>query len=453
MNDDIKVKKLGNLNGHTGGSFAYMVYDADGLAPTLNCMEGGGREPMILEEITDSMCCAMRGRYQEDGFTKQQLELYHDDTSHAITTVSKDMMVLEKVDMVGVKQATKKGYTECEIGGVLDLSYPESTTRRGRVQSKGRICPTVTASNLGICRIESIGDGEVDKIETKKSKYRIRKLTPKEVWRLMNISDDDYEKAASVNSKTQLYKEAGNSICVNVLTAIFGQLFEGKEDIYKEINNSVDKITNEVIDMSVKTNLFQDVLDKFETEEMRLYCEDMINLVDGEVWIIPSSTTGKFHNSTQCEIGGSFYHTLMVGTIGNHLLGLKYMQEKFPQAKKRDCMRVALLLHDACKTNGGRYTVHEHPMLAAEWVQNTTVEHDIKQGLKDYIGRLIQSHSGQWTSSKRSSVVLPEPENDEQFFIHLCDYLGSRNNLDMIYTDENKVALKALVKERYPNDN
>ena len=53
----------------------------------------------------------------------------------------------------------------------------------------------------------------------------------------MNFKDDDYDKAAQVNSNTQLYKQAGNSIVVNVLVAIMGQLFDGKEDKYKEINN------------------------------------------------------------------------------------------------------------------------------------------------------------------------------------------------------------------------
>ena len=63
---------------------------------------------------------------------------------------------------------------------------------------------------------------------------RIRKLTPKEYWRLMDFDDEDYDKAAQVVSESQLYKQAGNSIVVNVLTAIFGQLFDGKEDVYKE---------------------------------------------------------------------------------------------------------------------------------------------------------------------------------------------------------------------------
>lgn len=62
----------------------------------------------------------------------------------------------------------------------------------------------------------------------------IRKLTPKECWRLMDFDDEDFEKASSQNSSTQLYKQAGNSICVNCLVAIFGQMISGKEDYYRK---------------------------------------------------------------------------------------------------------------------------------------------------------------------------------------------------------------------------
>ena len=61
-------------------------------------------------------------------------------------------------------------------------------------------------------------------------------VSGKEVFRLMDFSDEDFEKAAEVNSNTQLYKQAGNSIVVNVLVAILGQLFPGKENIYKELS-------------------------------------------------------------------------------------------------------------------------------------------------------------------------------------------------------------------------
>ena len=60
-----------------------------------------------------------------------------------------------------------------------------------------------------------------------KNNLRIRKLTPKECWRLMGFSDEDFEKASQIPlSNTQLYKQAGNSIVVNVLEKIFKKLFE-----------------------------------------------------------------------------------------------------------------------------------------------------------------------------------------------------------------------------------
>lgn len=148
---------------------------------------------------------------------------------------------------------------------MADLSFPSSKTRRGRVQDNGDTCPTLMAGESDICRIEKeiinplkgisgngwhfeqnvydskslirsikseSGSGNIPKVITQ---YRIRKLTPKECWRLMGFSDEDFHKAEKVNSNTQLYKQAGNSICKNVLVAIFGQMFEGKENIYKEI--------------------------------------------------------------------------------------------------------------------------------------------------------------------------------------------------------------------------
>lgn len=67
---------------------------------------------------------------------------------------------------------------------------------------------------------------ENENIENKDmTKYRIRKLTPKECWRLMGFDDEDYDKAAKVCSESMLYKQAGNSIVVQVLEAIIGNLY------------------------------------------------------------------------------------------------------------------------------------------------------------------------------------------------------------------------------------
>ncbi len=59
---------------------------------------------------------------------------------------------------------------------------------------------------------------------------RIRKITPRESWRLMGFSDDDFDKAAAVASNTQLYKQAGNSIVKQVLMAVFAQMLPKEGD-------------------------------------------------------------------------------------------------------------------------------------------------------------------------------------------------------------------------------
>lgn len=106
-----------------------------------------------------------------------------------------------------IKNATKKGYTQAFEGDSVNLAYPDSKTRRGRVGKE--VAQTLTTSdNMGV--IEN---------------YKIRKLTPLECFRLMGFSDQDFEKAAEVNSNSQLYKQAGNSIVVKVLEKIFENLF------------------------------------------------------------------------------------------------------------------------------------------------------------------------------------------------------------------------------------
>lgn len=129
-----------------------------------------------------------------------------------------------RMPKAAIKQATKKGYTECEVGGVADLSYPDSKTRRGMVQEDGKICPTLTATETGVCRIES--------------DIKIRKLTPKECWRLMGFDDKSFEAAEQVNSNSQLYKQAGNSIVVDVLYYIFVELYKAMPYLFDDLKLS-----------------------------------------------------------------------------------------------------------------------------------------------------------------------------------------------------------------------
>ena len=123
--------------------------------------------------------------------------------------------------MIRIRNATKKGYIQIIEGGVLDLSFPESETRRGRVIDDGNTSPTLdTGCDVGVVKTVNILDGG--------RLIRIRKLTPKECFRLQGWTDDYFEKAAFVNSDSQLYKQAGNGVTVNVIYAIAKRFEEGE---------------------------------------------------------------------------------------------------------------------------------------------------------------------------------------------------------------------------------
>ena len=147
-----------------------------------------------------------------------------------------------------VREATKQGYAVAEEGDSINIGFPNSKTRRGRVGKQ--IAGTLTTSsemavvvpsfvNGDVCKtVRASGHGSVDRhswdmvavqepinpMPLPNGMWRIRKLTPKECWRLMGFDDEDFEKAEAVNSNTQLYKQAGNSIVVDVLEHIYQEL-------------------------------------------------------------------------------------------------------------------------------------------------------------------------------------------------------------------------------------
>lgn len=182
-----------------------------------------------------------------------------------------------------------------------------------------------------------------------------------------------------------------------------------------------------------KVAVFQPLLDKFETEEIRLYCADMIKKIPDYIFDMPSSTSGKYHNKIQCLPHGQVYHIIMFAEILNYLLALKCNKEKFKSPRQRDAMRCVPYFHDAikCGWDGSSYTVHEHPILAGTWVREEKTEHDIDDTAKEAIARMCERHSGEFTSFQKSKTILPEPENEMERMIHMCDILSSRNNIDM----------------------
>lgn len=210
VNDNV-VKQIGTISkceGNWKNPQVGRIYSTDGYSPTLNTCGGGSHEPKIVQlgNVNPSGKGMNGNVFDENGLAP------------TLTTNKGEG------NKIAIRQVTKKGYIECELGGVADLSYPESKTRRGRVQENGQIYPTITATETGVCRIES--------------PIRIRKLTPKECFRLMGFSDENFEVAEKMVSNSQLYKQAGNSIVVDVLYYILVELYKAMPYLFDDLRLS-----------------------------------------------------------------------------------------------------------------------------------------------------------------------------------------------------------------------
>ena len=188
-----KINKVGNIR-KKGKSQSGDVVSIDSLAPTL-CSTTTQKDPLkVLIENEIKQFGVLQPNYNQSGVV------------YEIDGISPTIRAYQGGNLepkIRVKEATKQGYQEAEIGDSVNLSHPNSKTRRGRVGKQ--IANTLLTG-------ESQGVVEPD--------FRIRKLTPKECWRLQGFPDWAFDKAQEVNSNSQLYKQAGNSVTVNVIAAI-----------------------------------------------------------------------------------------------------------------------------------------------------------------------------------------------------------------------------------------
>ncbi|MGV2223043.1 DNA (cytosine-5-)-methyltransferase [Enterococcus faecalis] len=183
-----KIAVVGNVN-PSGSGMNGQVYSSNGLAPTLTTNKGEGAKIAIPVLTPDRVEKRQNGRrFKDDG---------------------EEMFTLTAQDRHGimVKEATSKGYAEALPGDSVNISHPNSNTRRGRV-GKGIANTLLT--------------GEEQAVVT--NNFRIRKLTPRECWRLQGFPDWAFDKAKEVNSDSQLYKQAGNSVTVPVIADIASRL-------------------------------------------------------------------------------------------------------------------------------------------------------------------------------------------------------------------------------------
>ena len=274
MNEDLVCRVVGQMDNTADHTFesANRVYDKDGLCPTIPTGTGGGHLPKILTKqqgkreliakITDKGIRICQNNEKLSTASEFGTIQKTDTVSGAImsavrkyiiqddSTGEKERATLERKERRFYRQAVETlENNDCEEGDTIN-AYNQSVDKSG-------VCPTITTRPEGFkTAILPVVKGEIvqgglqehqkprtDGIspsltaacgmgggqtpiftERRGTLYRIRKLTPRECGRLMGVDDSDIDKMETVNSNSQLYRQFGNSIVVDVMCAMFRNL-------------------------------------------------------------------------------------------------------------------------------------------------------------------------------------------------------------------------------------
>lgn len=274
MNEDLVCRVVGQMDNTADHTFesANRVYDKDGLCPTIPTGTGGGHLPKILTRqqgkreliarITDKGIRICQNNEKLSTASEFGAIQKTDTVSGAImsavrkyiiqddSTGEKERATLERKERRFYRQAVETlENNDCEEGDTIN-AYNQSVDKSG-------VCPTITTRPEGFkTAILPVVKGEIvqgglqehqkprsDGIspsltaacgmgggqtpiftERRGTLYRIRKLTPRECGRLMGVDDSDIDKMEAVNSNSQLYRQFGNSIVVDVMCAMFRNL-------------------------------------------------------------------------------------------------------------------------------------------------------------------------------------------------------------------------------------
>lgn len=177
----------------------FMMCVWGGCSPTLSTMQDGNQEPKILE--------SKQLGFMDNGTGKHQSNTVYDENALCpnITTVegggTQQIKVCES-QIVAMRGRNPDNTSDRTVGS------PTEQRLEVNIQGTSNCLTSVQKDNLLL----------------EKPQYRIRKLTPRECGRLMGVSDEDIDKMAAVNSNTQLYKQFGNSIVVDIMCAMFENL-------------------------------------------------------------------------------------------------------------------------------------------------------------------------------------------------------------------------------------
>lgn len=180
------------------------------------------------------------------------------------------------------------------------------------------------------------------------------------------------------------------------------------------------------------------ILNTIVNDDIREFAQVLVEGLPNYIWEVGASSTGKYHPQYSLGLGGLMRHQIAVVRFLNYFFELEQYQSL--GSRQMDLMRVAGLVHDGRKSGEqtdyerSKFTKFDHPIQMANVVRSYDGQY-LSHDELEFISRCIESHMGQWSTDKKSSTVLPKPEDVYQHFVHLADYLASRKDLTMAFDE------------------
>lgn len=186
----------------------------------------------------------------------------------------------------------------------------------------------------------------------------------------------------------------------------------------------------------MKQEVFSKELSYIKNEEIKKSLEVMLSYVPDYFFVIPATSTGKYHPMYAQGEGGLLRHTKAAVRMAIELYGIYKFDER-----QKDLMIMSLVLHDSVKKGieETKYTLFEHPLVACDFIKMHSAELLLTKEDISFVCDCISSHMGRFNTSDYSDVILPLPKTPEQKFVHMCDYLASRKVIHLEFDQNNNI--------------
>ena len=185
-----------------------------------------------------------------------------------------------------------------------------------------------------------------------------------------------------------------------------------------------------------KVDVFKKELSFIKNSKYREEAKKLIELLPDYFFVIPASSTGKYHPKFAQDEGGLVRHTKVAVRMCYELSNNNSIGYSFKDDEK-DLMIIALIMHDGVKSGipKEKYTRVDHPLLAANLIRDNKDNLNLTKGEIEFIAQAIESHMGEWNKDFNGNEVLPAPKNKYQRFVHMCDFLASKKFIEVPFVD------------------